>query len=86
MSFILFSDSGCNLPQRKLRELDIRVIRFTYEMDGETILCPESPDGFDGQTFYQRLKNGAETKTSLLNVDDFLSAFRPWVESGQDVL
>ena len=86
MSFILFSDSGSNLPQRKLRELDIHIIPFTYEIDGETIVCAESPDGFDGKSFYDRLRNGAKTKTSLLNIDDFLRAFRPWVEKGHDVM
>lgn len=86
MSYILFSDSGSNLPQRKLRELDIHIIPFTYEIDGETIVCAESPDGFDGHSFYDRLRNGAQTKTSLLNIEDFLQAFRPWVEEGHDVM
>ena len=37
MSFVVFADSGCNLPQRKLKELDIQVVPFAYELDGELI-------------------------------------------------
>ena len=50
MRFVVFADSGCNLPQRKLQELGIEVVPFAYELDGELIVCPKYPDGFDGQS------------------------------------
>lgn len=49
MRFVVFADSGCNLPQRKLQELGIEVVPFSYELDGELIVCPKYPDGFDGR-------------------------------------
>ena len=67
MRFVVFADSGCNLPQRKLQELGIEVVPFSYELDGELIVCPEYPDGFDGQSYYNRLRQGAQVKTSLIN-------------------
>jgi DegV family protein with EDD domain len=86
MSFVLFADSGCNLPQRKLHELDIHIISFAYEMDGELSLSPEYPDGFDGHSYYERLRHGSMVKTSLINSEGFLSAFRPFVAAGNDLM
>ncbi len=86
MSYTLFVDSGSNLPARKLRELDIHVIPFSYEMDGVLSQCPEYPDGFDGHLYYNRLREGASVKTSLINTDTFYRRFLPEVQAGRDVM
>ena len=86
MSYTLFVDSGSNLPARKLQELSIRVVPFHYELDGNLIRCPDYPDGFDGHSYYERLRAGAVVKTSLINSADFYDAFRPEVAAGSDVM
>ncbi len=86
MSFVLFADSGCNLPQRKLKEFDIHIISFTYEMDGEMIVCSEYPDGFDGQSYYDKLRQGSVVKTSLINTEGYYSTFLPYVREGRDLM
>lgn len=86
MSFVVFADSGCNLPQRKLQELEIQVVPFAYELDGKLITCPKYPDGFDGKSYYNRLRQGAQVKTSLINSEAFYQAFHPIVDGGSDVL
>lgn len=86
MSFVVFADSGCNLPQRKLQELQIQVVPFSYELDGQLITCPKYPDGFDGKSYYDRLRKGTVVKTSLINSETFYHAFRPFAEAGQDIL
>ncbi len=86
MSYTLFVDSGSNLPARKLQELNIRVIPFTYEIDGVVSQCPKYPDGFDGHHYYTRLKEGAQVKTSLINSDIFYHTFLPEVQAGNDVM
>lgn len=86
MSYTLFVDSGSNLPARKLQELAIRVIPFTYQIDGVVSQCPEYPDGFDGHRYYTRLREGAHVKTSLINSDTFYQTFLPEVQSGKDVM
>lgn len=84
--YSLFVDSGSNLPARKLQELEIHVVPFSYEMDGKLQKCPEYPDGFDGHHYYTRLKEGATVKTSLINSAEFCEAFRPTLESGSDLM
>ena len=86
MSFAIFADSGCNLPQRKLAELSIEIVPFPYEMDGVSHISPKYPDGFDGHSYYDRLREGAVVHTSLINTDAFLSAFRPCLEQGRDLM
>ena len=86
MRFVVFADSGCNLPQRKLQELGIEVVPFAYELDGALHVCPKYPDGFDGQSYYNRLRQGVQVKTSLINAEAFYQAFRPAVAEGKDVL
>lgn len=86
MSFVIFADSGCNLPQRKLAELSIEIIPFPYEMDGVSRLSPKYPDGFDGHSYYDSLRNGAVVHTSLINTDTFIANFRPFLEQGMDVM
>ena len=67
MRFVVFADSGCNLPQRKLQELGIEVVPFAYELDGELIVCPKYPDGFDGPFPSQiRCENLKYTKYSCI--------------------
>ena len=86
MSYTLFVDSGSNLPARKLRELDIHVIPFSFEMDGVLSQCPEYPYGFDGHLYYTRLREGASVKTSLINTDTFYQRFLPEIQAGRDVM
>lgn len=86
MAYTLFVDSGSNLPARKLQELSIRVIPFSYEMDGAVHSCPEYPDGFDGHNYYERLRQGASVKTSLISSGEFYDKFRPFVADGHDLM
>lgn len=86
MSYALYVDSGSNLPARKLQELSIRVIPFSYELNGAVHVCPEYPDGFDGHAYYEHLRQGAVVKTSLISSGAFYDAFRPLVEAGEDLM
>ena len=86
MSFTLFVDSGSNLPFRRLSAHNIEVIPFPMEIDGVATESPKFPDGFDGRTYYNGLREGMSVKTSLINTDTFCRAFRPVLEEGQDIM
>ena len=36
--------------------------------------------------FYEAMANGSDTRTSQINVDEFINYFRPFLEAGQDIL
>ena len=86
MSFSVFTDGCSNLPGRILSELNIRVLPCSYVLDGVPGTYEGDIDAFDTHGYYEKLRNGSEIKTSLLNTHLFLSHFRPELEQGMDVI
>ena len=85
MSYILSCCSTADLSKEHFERRDIRYIYFHYELDGV-----QYPDDL-GQTmpfdkFYAAMAAGADTKTSQVNVDEFVEYFTPMLEAGQDIL
>lgn len=85
MSYVLSCCSTADLTQEHFQSRDIRYICFHYELDGV-----QYPDDL-GKTvpfdkFYAAMAEGADTKTSQVNVDEFLAYFTPMLEAGQDIL
>ncbi|MBQ6824704.1 MAG: DegV family protein [Clostridia bacterium] len=83
--FILSCCSTADLSAEHFAERNIEYICFHYEMDGV-----QYPDDL-GKTipfdqFYQKMVDGAETRTSQINVDEYESYFRTFLEAGKDVL
>ncbi len=85
MSYILSCCSTADLTEEHFQKRDIRYICFHYELNGV-----QYPDDL-GKTmpfdkFYAAMAAGAETKTSQVNVDEFVAYFTPMLEAGQDIL
>lgn len=86
MSYTVFTDGCSNLPGRILTELNIRVLPCSYVFDGEPGVYEGDIDSFDSHTYYEKLRAGAEMKTSLLNSQLFVDHFRTALEAGEDVV
>ncbi len=84
--FKIFTESSCNLPKSHLEKYDVSVLCWTYLIDGKEVTTKESIDDFDGHKYYDKLRNGAESKTSLINTDRFIREFEPTVAGGKDVV
>ena len=56
-----------------------------YQRDGVGYL-DDLGQTMDFDEFYERMANGADTKTSQINADEFIEYFRPMLEAGQDIL
>ena len=83
--YILSCCSTADLTQRHFDERDIHYICFHFYLDGKPY-----PDDL-GQSisfadFYQAMENGAETKTSQINDEEFVNYFTPFLEQGKDIL
>lgn len=84
-NYVLSCCSTADLSAEHLKGRDIHYICFHYSLNGR-----QYPDDL-GKTmpfdrFYQILREGAETKTSQVNEDEFVAYFTPFLEAGQDVL
>ncbi len=83
--FILSCCSAVDLTQEQMDELDISYIPFHFELNGvqytddlgQSVPYPE---------FYTRMAAGEDTKTSQVNVDEFLQYFESFLKEGKDVL
>ena len=83
--FILSCCSTAALSEEHFRKRNLSYICFHYSLDGK-----QYPDDL-GKTmpfdeFYAAMAKGAETKTSQVNADEFISYFTPFLEQGLDVL
>ena len=81
----LFTDTSANLPLALLRKYDIAVLPFSYTVNGEAEDYSEETD-FDGRSFYNAMRGGAEVKTSMINPAIAASFFERALEQGDDVL
>ena len=84
-TFILSCCSTVDVSAEQLKKEDIHYICFHFSLDGK----PYNDDlgkTVSYESFYKALRNGAETKTSQVNVSEFIEYFTPFLESGLDIL
>ena len=83
--YILSCCSTADLTQLHFDERNICYICFHYELDGK-----QYPDDLGKSMpfdqFYKAMAAGAETKTSQVNVEEFVQYFTPFLEQGKDIL
>lgn len=83
--YILSCCSTADLTKELFQKREIHYVCFHYELDGK-----QYPDDL-GETmpfdqFYQAMADGADTKTSQVNVDEFCQYFEPFLKEGKDIL
>ncbi len=83
--YIISCCSTADLTKEHFEKRDIHYICFHYELDGV-----QYPDDL-GQSmpfdkFYQAMTDGADTKTSQINADEFEAYFEPFLQQGKDIL
>lgn len=83
--YILSCCSTADLSKEHFEERSISYICFHYELDGESFL-DDLGQSMDFEEFYNRMAQGADTKTSQINVDEFEVYFRKFLEEGYDLL
>ena len=83
--YIISACSTADLTKEQFERFDIKYIYFHYFLDDV-----QYPDDL-GQTmsfdeFYKKMADGSDTRTSQVNVDEFIEFFTPYLEAGKDVL
>ncbi len=85
MSFRIVTDTSANLPTELLERHGVRVIPFTYFIDGAEHACLDTRS-FDGKAFYDRIRDGARVTTSQITPQSFLDCFRSITSTGEELL
>ena len=83
--FRVMTDTSANLPTDLAKKEDITVIPFHYQVNGAENVCTDTL-GFDGVTFYNAMREGADVTTSQINPQAYLEVMRPVLEAGEDIL
>lgn len=83
--YILSCCSTADINEEHFNRRDIHYICFHFMLDDVTY-----PDdlgkSISFEDFYNKMAEGAMTKTSQVNVDEFINYFRPFLEDGKDIL
>jgi len=84
-SYVLSCCSTADLSADHFARRDIHWVPFHFFLDGK-----EYDDDLGASIpfpqFYQAMADGAETKTSQVNVEEFVASFTPLLEQGKDIL
>ncbi len=83
--YILSCCSTADLTQEHFESRDIHYICFHFEMDGKQYL-DDLGKSIAFHEFYQAMANGADTRTSQINADEFIQYFTPFLKEGKDIL
>ena len=84
-SYVISTDTSCDFPLDYVQRHQIPLVSLYYSIDGKDGVngCPKSEEL---KTFYQKMREGAETKTQQASVEDTEKLFRQILETGSDVL
>ena len=83
--FQIVTDTSANLPSELAVQQNITVIPFPYFVNGARHTCLDT-EGFDGETFYGAMREGAEVTTSQIVPQHYIDVMRPILQKGLDIL
>ena len=83
--FILSCCSTADLTEEHFKSRDINYVCFHFTLD-DVKYSDDLGKSMPFDKFYKAMADGADTKTSQVNVDEFISYFTPFLEAGQDIL
>lgn len=84
-NFILSCCSTADLSKEHFTERDIKYICFHYELDGKEYK-DDLGESMSLDDFYCAMQNGADTKTSQVNVAEYEEYFESFLKNGKDII
>lgn len=83
--YIISCCSTADLTEEHFRRRSVSYICFHYELDGVQYM-DDLGKTMPFDQFYAAMAAGADTKTSQINVDEFITYFEPFLQEGKDIL
>lgn len=83
--YVLSCCSTADLTKEHFESRNISYICFHFELDGKQYI-DDLGESMPFDQFYQAMANGADTKTSQINAEEFIEYFEPFLKSGKDIL
>lgn len=86
MSYVLLTDSNCDLPSDIIDEIKIGILPMEFQMEDKTYRHYPDFREMSADEFYTKIKQGIKSTTSQINYDSYCNYFRPYLEKGEDIL
>lgn len=83
--YIISCCSTADLSKEHFEKINVKYVCFHYEMDGVQY-TDDLGESIPFDEFYRRMAEGAETKTSQINAEEFTAYFEPFLKEGYDIL
>lgn len=84
-NYVISCCSTADLAKEHFEKRKISYICFHFELDG-TSYMDNLGESIPFDQFYEKMAQGAETKTSQVNVEEFEEYFEKFLQDGKDVL
>nr|WP_317856398.1 DegV family protein [Chakrabartyella piscis] len=85
INYMISCCSTADLSAEHFKKIDVEYICFHFELDGEQYM-DDLGKSIPFDTFYEAMKNGADTKTAQVNVSEYEEFFEPFLKQGKDIL
>lgn len=83
--YVISCCSTADLTAEHFKDRDIEYLCFHYELDGKQYI-DDLGKTMPISDFYQAMVDGAETRTSQVNAEEYEAHFRKYLEQGKDVI
>lgn len=83
--YVISCCSTADLSEAHFLARDIHYVCFHYMMDGKQY-ADDLGKSMPFHDFYRAMADGAQTRTSQVNAEEFVAYFTPFLEQGQDIL
>ena len=77
-NYVLSCCSTADLTKEHFQKRNLSYICFHYELDGKHYY-DDLGESMPFDQFYQAMVDGADTKTSQVNVEEFMNYFEPFL-------
>ncbi len=83
--YVISCCSTADVSAEYLAEKNIQYVCFHYYMD-DVAYTDDLYKSISAEDFYQRMVDGAMTRTSQVNADEFMTYFKGFLDKGQDII
>ena len=84
-NFVITTENAADLPESYLQENEIGILSLYYTIDGVTY-GPGCEPELKAEDFYQKMREGAMSRTQQVNPEQAVCKFRQYLEQGKDIL
>ncbi len=85
-SYVIITDSSCDLPDSLVKELELKVLPLAFLMDGKTYRNYPDNREMSPKEFYNKQREGSMATTNAVNVGEAVDAMESVLKQGTDVL